>query len=122
MSATTTQRLDLDALARAIESRDSASQLAMYADDAVVSVVDRDHGPSKPLVFKGRDEIGAYLEDVFGREMTHKVERVVQDGSGAAYALACEYPDGTRVRCITVLEVSDGRISRQDGVQAWDAA
>jgi|SRR4051794_23617385 hypothetical protein len=121
MSSTAT-RLDLDALTRAIESRDAAGQLALYADDAILSVVDRDHGPSKPLVFTGREEIGAYLADLFGREMTHRVERAVSDGSGAAYALGCEYPDGTRVRCITVLDVRDGLIARQDGVQAWDAA
>src|SRR4051812_27334565 len=98
MSSTAT-RLDLDALARAIESRDAAGQLALYADDAVVSVVDRDHGPSRPLVFTGHAEIGAFLEDLFGREMTHPVERKVSDGQGAAYVLGCEYPDGTRVRC-----------------------
>jgi ketosteroid isomerase-like protein len=120
--STTASRLDLGALTRAIESRDAAGQLALYADDAVLSVVDRDHGPSKPLVFRGRDEIGAHLEDLTGREMTHTVERAVADGGGVAYSLGCEYPDGTRVRCITVLEVRDGLIVRQDGVQAWDAA
>ena len=120
--STTTSRLDLDALTRAIEARDAAGQLELYAEDAVVSVVDRDHGPSTPLEFKGRDEIGVFLEDLFGREITHKVERAVNDGPGAAYVLACEYPDGTRVRCITVLDVRDGLIVRQDGVQAWDAA
>jgi ketosteroid isomerase-like protein len=120
--STTTPALDLDELVRAIEARDAAAQLALYTDDAVVTVVDRDHGPSRALTFRGRDEIGAFLEDVSGREMVHKVDRVVQDESGAAYSLGCKYPDGTRVRCITVLEVRDGRISRQDGVQAWDAA
>ena len=59
---------------------------------------------------------------MFGREITHKVERAVNDGPGAAYVLGCEYPDGTRVRCIAVLDVRDGLIVRQDGVQAWDAA
>jgi ketosteroid isomerase-like protein len=118
--STTTPALDLDGLVRAIEARDAAAQLALYADDAVVTVVDRDHGPSTQLTFRGRDEIRSHLEDVFGREMTHKVERAVQDESGAAYALGCEYPDGTRVRCLAVLDVRDGRISRLDGVQAWD--
>jgi ketosteroid isomerase-like protein len=121
MSTGTTTQFDLAALSRATESRDAEAQLALYADDAVIQIVDRDHQPSNPLVIQGREQIRAYLEDLYGREMTHRVERALLGSAGAAYILGCAYPDGTRVRCSMVLDLRDGLIVRQDGVQAWDA-
>ena len=52
--------------------------------------------------------------------MTHKVQRRVQDAGGAAFTLACRYPDGTNVLCATVFNVAGGQISDQTVVQVWD--
>jgi hypothetical protein len=71
-------------------------------------------------VVRGRDEIAAWIRDTCGREMTHDVHSRVQDDDGAAFILACRYPDGTRVICATVLELAGGLIARQTVVQAWD--
>lgn len=116
-----TTAFDVEALRRGIEERDSAAMLGLYADDAELRVVDRDNTPSKPRVLRGRGEIEEYLDDVCGRDMTHKLERVVVDGDHAAFTEACRYPDGTQVQCIAVLDLDGGRIVRQSGVQAWDA-
>lgn len=52
--------------------------------------------------------------------MTHHLDKVVVAEDSGAYADACEYPDGTRVYCAAVLDLSDGKITRQVCVQAWD--
>src|SRR5580704_11798673 len=53
---------DAAAFRRAIEERDTATLLALYADDAELVVVDRDAQPSRPRVLTGVGEIGAYLD------------------------------------------------------------
>ncbi|MCW3007060.1 MAG: nuclear transport factor 2 family protein [Solirubrobacterales bacterium] len=119
-TAQTSSAFDLRALRSAIESRDAAAQAAMFADDAEVVMVDRDHPPGEPQVLRGIGEIRPMLDDLFARDMTHQVQSAVTDGERAAYVLACRYPDGTRVLCSTMLELDGDRIARQVGVQAWD--
>jgi hypothetical protein len=119
MSHTTTQ-FDLDAFAQAIEERDSTAQLAMYREDAEVTLIDKVCQPSTPRVLRGNEQIRGWVEDVCGRDMVHSVELSVLDSSGAAFTEACRYPDGTAVMCATVLELDGGLISRQVAVQAWD--
>jgi hypothetical protein len=111
---------DVEALRRGIEERDAATLLSLYDERAELSIVDRNDTPSRPRILRGREEIGAYLGDVCGRDMTHKLEKVVVGNGGAAYTEACQYPDGTRVLCAAMLDLEDGRIVRQSGVQAWD--
>ena len=120
MSTPTSTTFDLTALKRAIEERDAAGQLALYAPDAEVRLVDRITTPGRPRVLRGRDEIATWIEDVCSRDMTHRVEQEVAGESRAAFAEACRYPDGTNVLCMTVLELAGGRIVRQLAIQAWD--
>ncbi|MEA2640211.1 MAG: hypothetical protein QOF51_1605 [Chloroflexota bacterium] len=121
MTATdTTLDLTLSTLTKAIETRDAAAMTSVYADDAELLVMDKIHQPSKPLVLRGKDAIAAYLKDICSREMTHRVERSVAANDTIAYSEACQYPDGTRVQCITVLELRGGKVTRQVGVQTWD--
>ncbi|MFI5004720.1 MAG: nuclear transport factor 2 family protein [Solirubrobacterales bacterium] len=117
---TTINAFDLNTFKRAIEERDASAQLAMYAEDAEVTLVDRVARPRAPRVLRGRSEIQAWIEDVCGRDMTHRVQHTVQDEGGAAFTEACRYPDGTGVMCATVLELDNGLVARQIGVQAWD--
>jgi hypothetical protein len=120
MSTTTT--FDLATFTRAIEERDASTQLAMYADDASVTLADRNAQPGSPRVLQNKGEIATWVEDVCARDMTHKVGHTVSDETGVAFTEACRYPDGTNVLCATVLEIEDGLIARQVGVQAWDEA
>ena len=113
---------DLDRFTRAAEERDAATQLSMYGPDAVVTIVDKISQPGSPRVLHTREEIKDWLEDTYGREMTHTVKHRVLDGNGAAYTQACRYPDGTNVLCATVIELDGGVISSQTAVQAWDEA
>jgi SnoaL-like domain len=117
---TTTHAFELSTFKQAIEERDASAQLAMYAEDAEVTLVDRVAQPSAPRVLHGIGEIRTWIEDVCGRDMTHRVQHSVQDEGGVAFTEACRYPDGTGVVCATVLEVDNGLVTRQIGVQAWD--
>ena len=116
----TSQSFDAEALRRGIEERDTATLLGLYAQDAELRVVDRNDPPSNPKIIRGREAIGAYFADVCGRDMTHKIERLVVGENNAAFVQDCRYPGGARVRCIAVLDLKDGLITRQSGVQAWD--
>jgi SnoaL-like domain len=111
---------DLDRFARAAEERDAATQLSMYSPDATVTIVDKIDQPGRPRTLHAREEIQSWLEDTFGRDMTHAVQHKVRDEGGAAYTVACRYPDGTNVLCATVIELDGGQISDQTVVQVWD--
>jgi ketosteroid isomerase-like protein len=117
---TSTSTFDAEALRRGIEERDAATLLGLYAEDAELHVVDRADQPSQPRIVRGRTAIGEYFADVCGRDMTHTIERLVVGDDSAAFIQDCRYPSGARVRCIAVLDLKDGLITRQSGVQAWD--
>jgi SnoaL-like domain len=113
---------DLDRFTRAAEERDAATQLSMYGADAVVTINNKVSQPGAPRVLHGRGEIKAWLEEMYARDMTHKVQHRVHDDTGAAYTQACRYPDGTNVLCATVIELDGGVISGQTVLETWDEA
>jgi hypothetical protein len=108
-------------LSTAIESRDADAILGWYAADAVLTVLDRDHPPTAPAVYRGLDEIGVYYRELCGRNIEHEVRDAVATDSGFGFTQHCRYPDGARVVCTTVATMRDGRIDRQTAVQAWDS-
>jgi hypothetical protein len=112
--------LDLETLRRAAEGKDADSMLGLYADDAEYVRVDRNNTPSSPMALRGKEEIAEYLRDVFGRDMSHRIENEVVGEGRAAFNWACEYPDGTRVLAAETVELRGGKIVRQVSVQAWD--
>ena len=118
MSTITT--FDLERFARAAQERDASTQLSMYGPDATVTIVDRISQPGSPRVLDTREQIKGWLEDTYGRDMTHAVGHRVKDETGAAYTLACRYPDGTNVLCATVIALDAGQICDQTVVQVWD--
>ncbi|MEV6549082.1 nuclear transport factor 2 family protein [Streptomyces sp. NPDC051597] len=111
---------DAETLRRGIESHDAKALLSLYADDAEIRVVDRNSQPSRPMVMHGQGEISRMLDDVYGRDMTHKVEQCVVQEDTVAYTESCEYPDGVRVLASSMMSLKDGKIVDQTVVQAWD--
>ncbi|CAL9346686.1 nuclear transport factor 2 family protein [Streptomyces sp. Tu 3180] len=109
-----------DTLRRGIEADTSAHLVSLYSDDAELRIVDRNTQPSHPKVLHGRDEIAALLDDVYSRDMTHKLEQCVVQGDRAAYSESCVYPDGVRVLSESMISLRDGRITEQTMIQAWD--
>jgi ketosteroid isomerase-like protein len=113
---------DLDRFTRAAEARDAATQLSMYGPDAVVTIANKISQPGRPRVLGTREEIKAWLDDMYARDMAHRVQHTVSDDTGAAYTQACRYPDGTNVLCATVIELDGGVISGQTVLEVWDEA
>ena len=105
---------------KAVETRDAESLKALYATNAIVTIIDTDNPPSKPRTIKGAKEIRSFLDDVYGRDMKHTLEHGVVDGKHLAYVEGCSYPDGTHVVASTMAELGPHGIVNQTIVQAWD--
>ncbi len=112
--------LDFEGLRRAIEQSDFDSLMRFYAEDAELYSVNRNTPPSSPEVLRGKEAIAERLEDVCGRDMTHRIEDEVVGQDRIAFNEACEYPDGLKVLAAQTLEVRDGKIVRQVNIEAWD--
>lgn len=110
----------IETLRNAVAARDAAALIELYADGAHIRIVDRTHPPASPLDLRGRAAIATFLTDVYSRDMTHRIEQEVVADDRLAFTEACQYPDGTRVLCAALLDLHDGKIIRQVGVQAWD--
>lgn len=111
---------DFARLKRAMEGADAATLIGLYAEDAEMTIVDRDRPPATPLRINGRAAIGAFWEDVCGRAMTHRVGRAVVGPERVAFVEECAYPDGCNVMSAMTLELRDGLIARHLTVQVWD--
>ena len=113
--------IDVTSLVEALVSRDATAVAAWYADDATLTVHDKDHPPAAPQVHSGREQIEAYYRDVCGRNVEHRVRDLLSTDQGFAFAQDCRYPDGTAVVCVTVGAVRGNRIQHQTVAQTWDA-
>lgn len=114
----TADGLDFEVLRQSIERCDLDLMLGFYAEDAELSIVSAGASQSSPFELRGKAEIAKYLRAVFGQGASHRVEREVVNKDRVTFREACEYPDGTRVRVETTLEVPDGKIVRQVDVVA----
>jgi ketosteroid isomerase-like protein len=117
---TSTVTFDLAALAHAIEHRDADAQLSYYHPDAAFTLVDHDNPPSAPRLVEGSAELRTYLADACDRDMTHTVRNAIHVENRIAFEVACAYPDGTRVLCMCIAGLTEGRIAWHHQVQAWD--
>ncbi len=113
-------QLTIEKLRQAVEHGDCASLKGFYAPEAELVIIDQDNPPSKPRKIKGAKNIGEFLDDVYGREMTHRIDSGMQAGSELAFIEGCKYPDGTRVIASNTAHLGPKGIVRQTIVQAWD--
>ncbi|QBD79142.1 nuclear transport factor 2 family protein [Ktedonosporobacter rubrisoli] len=111
---------DMDALRQAIEQRNAALLIDLYADNAQMQIVDRLHQPSSPLELRGKQAIADFLNDIFNRDMTHRVMDEVVGTNRLSFNQACQYASGERVLAASVLDLQNGKIVRETTVQAWD--
>ncbi|MCB4823827.1 nuclear transport factor 2 family protein [Roseicella aerolata] len=111
---------DFAALRRALERSDAAMLAALYAEDAELTIVDRNRPPSAPMRLLGRAAIEGFWQDVCSRPMARAVVEEVVGPDRIALVERCTCPDGCHVVSAMTLELRDGRIARQLTVQAWD--
>ncbi len=111
---------EMGALRRGLEQNDAGLVSGLYADDAEIEIVDRDHPPSQPMTLHGRQAIADFLRDLASRHVAHRVGREVIGSDALAFTETCQYPDGKRVLSNSLVELRDGKIRRHVMVQAWD--
>ena len=116
-----TNGLDFEAIRHAIERCDLDLMLGFYAEDATLSIVNAGAPQALPFELRGKAEIAKYLRAAFGQGASHRVEREVVGKSRVTFREACEYPDGSRVRVETTLELPNGKIVRHVDVVTQDA-
>ncbi|MEU5595373.1 nuclear transport factor 2 family protein [Streptomyces sp. NPDC020298] len=120
MGTSTGSAFDTETLRRGIEGNTGNNLLSLYTDDAEIRIVDRNSQPSHPKVLHGRGQIAELLDDVYSRDMTHKLEQCIMQGDHVAFSESCEYADGTRVLAESMITLRDGKIAAQIMIQAWD--
>src|ERR1700757_2381872 len=77
------------ALKRAVEGRDAEALAAMYADNAVMLVIDHDNPPSNPRRLAGKAAISSYFSDVCARDVAHLIENAIAAGGRLAFTQSC---------------------------------
>ena len=117
---TTATGFDFEAIQQGIERLDAEALIELYADDAELRSVNRHAQPRSPEILRGKTAIARHLRDVCSQNIKAEVTRQVFGDDGMAYLLSLEYPDGRRLMCATLLEVSNGKIAKEVGIQAWD--
>jgi ketosteroid isomerase-like protein len=121
MGGTRTQAtFDFAGLKRALEESDANALAGLYAEDAEMTIVDRNRPPSAPMRLTGRAAIEAFWRDVCARDMTHRVGHEVVGADRAAFVEECGYPDGCAVMSAMTLDLRAGQIVKHLTVQAWD--
>lgn len=110
----------IDALRQASEQRNAELLISMYADNAVMQIVDKNNPPSSPLTLRGKQAIAEFLKDICSRDMTHQVIDEVVGKDRISFNEACQYASGERVLAASVLDLQNGKIVRHVTVEAWD--
>jgi ketosteroid isomerase-like protein len=119
---TSTTRIDVDGLGRALERRDLDELASLYAERAELEVANPAHPPSEALRLQGRGAIIDYARAI-PSDVTITLEDAVVgvDGRVVAHSV-CRHSDGRIVCSAWLLEGdAEGRIVVQKGIEAWDA-
>jgi hypothetical protein len=110
MSTLTT--FDLASLSQAIQTGDCRHQLALFADDAELEIVDS-ATPAAPLgVLRGKPAIEQWLDIKSSRAVQFGVRDAVASPGRVQYTEECRYRDGSRLFFECTAEVRGGQISQ----------
>ena len=111
----------ISSMRNAVEGRDAGLLKSFYDENAILTIIDADHPPSHPKILTGAKAIGAFLDDVCSRGMTHTLDIGVLDKDKLAFVEGCQYRDsGARVVSSSVAELGPYGIIKQTIIQAWD--
>jgi hypothetical protein len=103
---------DLSGLSKAIQSGDCRYQLALYADNAEVKIVDAAQ-PTAPLgVLRGKRAIERWLDTMSSRAGQLRVRDAVASPGRVEYTEEARYSDGSELLFECTAEVRRGQISR----------
>jgi len=109
----TQTRFDLTGLIGAIESSDSAYQVALYAEHAEVQIADGDAIGQAPQVLSGRAAIAHWIEDLATRRLVHRVIDPRVDRTSLSFVDELHDSEGTTVIHRRTAEITTGQISQE---------
>jgi hypothetical protein len=112
---------DLNAFSQALEQCDVNYQLARYAPDANIRIVDPNHPPAAPRTVRGAQAIHAWLLDATARNLDLHVTHLVDGADRVAFTACWHYEDGTDVVATSTAELHNGLITTQLTILAWRA-
>ena len=113
----TAHAFNLDAFIRAVEQRDIDYQLARYAPDADIRIIDPNHPPATPRTLHGAQAIRAWLSNASSHDL--RVTHLVDGGDRIAFTEHWHHDDGTDVVATSTAELQDGVITTQHTILAW---
>jgi hypothetical protein len=108
----TQTHFDLTGLSHAIQSGDCRYQLALYADDAEVLIVDAARPAALAGVLRGKSAIQGWLDTMSSRAVQFQVRDAVASPGQVRYTEECWYRDGSQLRLECTAEVRRGQISQ----------
>src|SRR3954470_14932629 len=114
MSAPTIPAFDVEALRSAADAH--AALAAVIADD--IEWIDV-HPKRARTTFRTRAEVLAMLDGLHANGIATTIHDGLADGTRAALTVTCALPDGM-LYTNALLTVSDGKITRWFGVEAYD--
>lgn len=115
------QSFDFDAFKQAFESQDVDRWITFYAPDAEWIEYRHDCPPRAPHRMVGRSDIEFFLGQVKKSNVSLAITDEILGPARAAFCVTCTLSDGER-RIIehVIIHYSNGRITRQVDVEAWD--
>jgi hypothetical protein len=106
-------RFDIEGLCRAIELGDCIYQLALYADDAEMSIVDPDDPRSSPRVLHGKPAIATWIHASRHHTSARKVLNRQMGVDRLVLSEECLDADGSSFGYAHMAEVHRGQITRE---------
>lgn len=111
---------DLNAFSWALEQHDVDYQLAHYAPDADIRIVDPDNPPAAPRTLVGRPAIHAWMVDSVTHDLDLHVTHLVDGGDRVAFTEQSHYQDGTHALTTSTAELEHGLITTQHTILVWE--
>lgn len=110
---TTRTTFDLPGLRRAIQSGDPHYQLALYADNAEVEIVESDQAAPPIRIFRGKTAIRDWIEGMTSDEVRYRIVDRMLTENRLEFVEQCQYPDGTDAVYVRRAEVRRGQITKE---------
>ena len=109
----TQTKFDLNGLIEAIESSDSAYQVALYTEHAEVRIAEGHTLGQAPQVLTGRPAIARWIEDLATRHVVHHIIDLQVDRTSLSFVDELHDPDGTTTIHRCRAEISTGQIRKE---------
>ena len=119
--STIRQSFDFDAFKQAFLSQDVNRWVTFYATDAEWIEYRHTNPPRAPNRMVGQSQIKDFLNRIKASHVSIAIANEVLGPTRAAFCVTCTLSDGVR-RIIehVIIHHSNGRITRQVDVEAWD--